>query len=57
MSFFIISMPEEGFRSSPPVSKQTPLPMRASFGPLVPQRMSIRRGAFAAARPTAWMVG
>jgi len=32
MSFFIMRMPEDGLRSSPPVSKHTPLPTRVSFG-------------------------
>ena len=32
MSFFMISMPVDGFRSSPPVSKQTPLPTSVTLG-------------------------
>ncbi len=60
ISFFMIFMPEEGLRSRPPLSKQTPLPTRVSLGSVgLPQRRSIRRGARwgAAARPTAWIVG
>ena len=46
MSFFIVSMPDEFFRSSPPVSKHTPLPTRVTFGwASLPQVKSIRRGA------------
>src|SRR6185437_10670031 len=41
MSFFISFMPLDGFRSSPPVSKHTPLPTSVTFGALgSPQRMS-----------------
>ena len=36
--------------SSPPVSKQTPLPTSVSIGPPCPQRRSIRRGARGEAR-------
>ena len=60
MSFFMISMALSGLRSSPPVSKHTPLPTSVIFGLFaLPQRSSIRRGArFAsAARPTAWISG
>jgi hypothetical protein len=54
MSFFIRSMLLLGLMSSPPVSKQTPLPTSVTFGaPLRPQRMSINRGATVDARPTA----
>ncbi len=35
MSFFISSMPDDGLISSPPVSKQTPLPTSVSVGPAV----------------------
>src|SRR5215831_14364340 len=46
MSFFIISIELDGLRSSPPVSKQTPLPTRVTLGWLgLPQVMSISRGA------------
>ena len=60
MSFFMISMALSGLRSSPPVSKHTPLPTSVTLGsPALPQRSSISRGARAgsAARPTAWMSG
>ena len=43
--------------SSPPVSKQTPLPTSVSVGPPCPQRRSISRGARGEARPTAWIIG
>ena len=44
--------------SSPPVSKHTPLPTSVTFGAAgSPQVRSIRRGARAAARPTAWISG
>jgi hypothetical protein len=32
MSFFMVSMPDAGLMSRPPVSKHTPLPTRVSFG-------------------------
>ena len=32
MSFFMLSMPEAGLRSSPPVSKHTPLPTSVTLG-------------------------
>ena len=58
MSFFIIRMPEAGFRSRPPVSKHTPLPTKVTFGALTsPQVMSTSRGTRSLARPTAWIVG
>ena len=57
MSFFISSMPLDGLRSSPPVSKHTPLPTRVRRGPLLPQLRSISRGGREAARPTAWIAG
>ncbi len=55
MSFFMFSMPPAGFRSSPPVSKQTPLPISVTLGASLaaPQVMSIRRGSRTLARPTA----
>ena len=54
MSFFMISMPLDGFRSSPPVSKQTPLPTSVTLGWAgSPQVRSIRRGARGDAMPTA----
>ncbi len=44
--FFMISMPLDGFRSRPPVSKQTPLPTSVTLGcDGSPQPKSIRRGA------------
>ena len=58
MSFFMISMPADGFRSSPPVSKQTPLPTSVTFGCAgSPQQKSISRGARVDAMPTAWISG
>ena len=46
MSFFMISMALSGLRSSPPVSKHTPLPTSVTLGsPALPQRSSISRGA------------
>ncbi len=55
---FIRSMPLAGLMSRPPVSKQTPLPTSVIFGsPTLPQPRSIRRGAMAPARPTAWIIG
>ena len=60
MSFFMISMALSGLRSSPPVSKHTPLPTSVTLGsPALPQRSSISRGArlASAARPTAWISG
>ena len=54
MSFFMLSMPVSGLMSSPPVSKQTPLPTSVIFGSLsLPQVMSISRGARAEPAPTA----
>ena len=58
MSFFMLSMPLDGLMSSPPVSKQTPLPTSVTFGSLsLPQVISIRRGARVEPLPTAWMSG
>ena len=58
MSFFMISMPLDGLRSSPPVSKQTPLPTSVTLGCAgSPQVRSISRGARVEARPTAWISG
>ena len=58
MSFFMLSMLAAGFRSSPPVSKHTPLPTSVTLGPFSsPQMMSTSRGARVLARPTAWIVG
>ena len=58
MSFFMISMPLDGLRSSPPVSKQTPLPTSVTLGwSGSPQAMSISRGARSEAMPTAWISG
>ena len=58
MSFFMSSMPLEGLMSSPPVSKQTPLPTSVTLGCAgSPQTKSIRRGAREEARPTAWIIG
>ena len=58
MSFFMISMPLDGLMSRPPVSKHTPLPTSVIFGSAgLPQAKSIRRGARADARPTAWISG
>ena len=51
MSFFISSIALSGFRSSPPVSKQTPLPTSVTFGCLaiapaqIDQPRRTRRGA------------
>ncbi len=54
MSFFMISMPLDGLRSRPPLSKQTPLPTRVTLGCAAsPQISSIRRGARDDAMPTA----
>jgi len=54
MSFFINPMPLDGLMSRPPLSKATPLPTRVTFGASSrPQRKSTRRGASAAALPTA----
>ena len=45
MSFFISSMALSGLMSSPPVSKQTPLPTSVTLGAAgSPQLMSIKRG-------------
>ena len=58
MSFFIGRMPEAGLRSSPPLSKHTPLPTKVTLGADgSPQTISTRRGARVLARPTAWIVG
>ena len=58
MSFFIKSMPPDGLMSSPPLSKQTPLPTKVTRGAFaLPQVMSISRGPLSAARPTAWTAG
>ena len=58
MSFFMISMPLDGFRSSPPVSKHTPLPTSVTLGCAAsPQVKSISRGARVEAMPTAWISG
>ena len=57
MSFFMISIAFDGFRSSPPESKLMPLPIRVTDGPLPPQRMSISRGPTSAARPTVLIAG
>ncbi len=58
MSFFMVSMPEAGLRSSPPLSKHTPLPTRVILGAsALPQTRSIRQGLRAEARPTACTMG
>ena len=58
MSFFMLSMPDAGLRSRPPVSKHTPLPTSVTLGSLsLPQVRSISRGARTLARPTAWIIG
>ena len=58
MSFFMLSMPDAGLRSRPPVSKHTPLPTSVTLGSLsLPQVRSISRGARVLARPTAWIIG
>ena len=58
MSFFIMRMPDAGFRSSPPESKHTPLPTKVTLGASsAPHMMSTSRGARSLARPTAWIVG
>ena len=57
ISFFMSSILAAPLRSSPPLSKQTPLPTSVIFGPRRPQRKSISRGARLLARPTAWMQG
>ena len=45
MSFFMLSMPASDLMSSPPVSKQTPLPISVTLGcEGSPQVRSIRRG-------------
>ena len=54
MSFFMLSMPVSFLMSSPPVSKQTPLPTSVILGASsLPQVMSIRRGARGEPAPTA----
>ena len=56
MSFFMSRIAEDGFISSPPLSKVTPLPTKVTFGwSASPHCRSMSRGASAAARPTAWM--
>ena len=60
MSFFMIRMPPACLRSSPPLSKQTPLPTIATRGSSgLPHSSSISRGARSgvAARPTAAISG
>ena len=58
MSFFISPMEAGGLMSSPPVSKQTPLPTRVTFGASSrPQTRSRSRGGSAAAAPTASIIG
>ena len=57
ISFFIRAMLAAGFKSNPPVSKQTPLPTKVIFGPALPHLRSIKRGSCSAARPTAWIIG
>ena len=58
MSFFIWRMPSAPLMLRPPLSKHTPLPTSVSFGAFgSPQLISISRGAWAAARPTAWIAG
>ena len=58
MSFFISFIAPDGLMSSPPESKQTPLPTRVTLGAASsPQTRSTRRGARVLARPTAWMAG
>ena len=58
ISFFISFIPVGGFRSRPPLSKQTPLPTIVTFGSLgLPHRISISRGARSDARPTACTIG
>ncbi len=58
MSFFMLSMPESGLISSPPVSKHTPFPTNVIFGSLaLPHVMSISRGARADPAPTACTSG
>ena len=58
MSFFIKSMPALGLRSSPPESKQTPLPTSVTFGAFTgPQCRSMSRGALTLALPTACTIG
>ena len=58
MSFFIRPIDDAGLMSSPPVSKQTPLPTSVTFGASSrPQTRSRSRGASAAAAPTASIIG
>ena len=58
MSFFINRMALDGFKSRPPLSKQTPLPTSVTLGWAgLPQRKSSSRGGWTLARPTAWMAG
>ena len=58
MSFFMISIALDGLRSSPPLSKHTPLPTSVTLGSSgSPQESSISRGARTEAMPTAWISG
>ena len=58
MSFFISPIEAGGLMSSPPVSKQTPLPTSVTFGASSrPQTRSRSRGGSAAAAPTASIIG
>ena len=58
MSFFISPIEAGGLMSSPPVSKQTPLPTSVTFGASArPQARSSSRGGSAAAAPTASIIG
>ena len=58
MSFFMIPMEAGGLMSSPPVSKQTPLPTSVTFGASArPQTRSSSRGGSEAAAPTASIIG
>ena len=59
MSFFMLRMPAAALRSSPPVSKHTPLPQidDVRVRQRRPSASSMMRGARCEARPTAWMAG
>ena len=62
ISFFMISIADDGLRSNPPVSNAIPLPINVIFGnppwcPVGCHVRSISRGARGEARPTAWMSG
>ena len=58
MSFFISPIEAGGLMSSPPVSKQTPLPTSVTFGASArPQVRSSSRGGSDAAAPTASIIG